>query len=40
MNRIEKVRETADKIIPDMNDNVERRCAYLELVLIAVQRSS
>lgn len=29
MNRIEKVRETVDKIILDMNDNVERRCAYL-----------
>ena len=35
MNRIEKVRETVDKIILDMNDNVERRCAYLHLYGVA-----
>ena len=45
MNRIEKVRETVDKIILDMNDNVERRCAYLHLdgvaqacALLAIKR--
>ena len=35
MNRIEKVRETVDKIILNMNDNVERRCAYLHLYGVA-----